>query len=175
MLLARAVELVSKARRPLLYVGAGAVDAAADVAAVAELLEAPVSTTFQGKGVLPEDHPLFLWPGFGAAAPPFAREVAASCDLTLAIGCRFGEVGTGSYGMEPPGPLVHVDIDADVLGPQPRRRRGARGPTRGRSSGRCASGSATSRAARTTRCASASVAGTRRCGTSGSRTWAASG
>jgi len=115
-LLARAVELVAAARRPLLYVGAGAVDAAADVAAVAELLEAPVSTTFQGKGILPEDHPLFLWPGFGEAAPPFAREVASSCDLTLAVGCRFGEVGTGSYGMEPPGPLVHVDIEADALG-----------------------------------------------------------
>ncbi len=116
VLLARAAELVAAARRPLLYVGAGAVDAAADVADVAELLEAPVSTTFQGKGILPEDHPLFLWPGFGAAAPPFAREVAATCDLTLAVGCRFGEVGTGSYGMDPPGPLVHVDIEADVLG-----------------------------------------------------------
>jgi len=115
-LLQRAVELVRSARRPLLYVGAGAVEAGDEVAALAELLEAPVSTTFQGKGVIPEGHPLFLWPGFGAAAPPFAREVATSCDLTLAVGCRFGEVGTGSYGLEPPGPLVHVDIDADVLG-----------------------------------------------------------
>lgn len=115
-LLARTLELVSRARRPLLYVGAGAVSAGAEAVAVAELLEAPVSTTFQGKGVVPEDHPLFLWPGFGTAAPPFAREVAATCDLTLAVGCRFGEVGTGGYGLEPPGPLVHVDIDADVLG-----------------------------------------------------------
>jgi acetolactate synthase-1/2/3 large subunit len=115
-LLQRAVELVERARRPLLYVGAGAVEVGDEVAALAELLEAPISTTFQGKGVVPEDHPLFLWPGFGMAAPPFAREIAASCDLTLAIGCRFGEVGTGSYGLEPPGPLVHVDIDADVLG-----------------------------------------------------------
>jgi acetolactate synthase-1/2/3 large subunit len=115
-LLQRAVELVRRAQRPLLYVGAGAAEAGDDIAALAELLEAPISTTFQGKGVVPEDHPLFLWPGFGAAAPPFAREIAASCDLTLAVGCRFGEVATGSYGLEPPGPLVHVDIDADVLG-----------------------------------------------------------
>ena len=42
--------------------------------------------------------------------------MAAQCDLTLAVGCRFGEVGTGSYGLEPPGPLVHVDIDPDALG-----------------------------------------------------------
>lgn len=115
-LLNRALELVGRARRPLLYVGAGAAGAAEEVRALAERLEAPVSTTFQGKGVFPESHPLFLWPGFGASAPAFAREIAASCDLTLAVGCRFGEVATGSYGLRPPGPLVHVDIDADVLG-----------------------------------------------------------
>jgi acetolactate synthase-1/2/3 large subunit len=66
--------------------------------------------------VFPETHPLFLWPGFGDAAPAFARDVAASCDATLAIGCRFGEVATGSYGMTPPGPLLHVDIDPAVPG-----------------------------------------------------------
>ncbi len=115
-LLARAVELVRKARRPLLYVGAGAIGAVEEVRALAERLEAPVSTTFQGKGILPEDHPLFLWPGFGKAAPPFARDIASTCDLTLTVGCRFSEVGTGSYGLEPPGTLVHVDIDPDVLG-----------------------------------------------------------
>ena len=59
----------------------------------------------------PESHPLWLWPGFGDAAPPFVRAVASFCDATLAIGCRFGEVATGSYGVSPPRPLVHVDID----------------------------------------------------------------
>jgi acetolactate synthase-1/2/3 large subunit len=49
-------------------------------------------------------------------APPFVRKVAGSCDLMLAIGCRFSEVGTGSYGFEPPGPLIHVDVDDSVLG-----------------------------------------------------------
>ncbi len=83
--------------------------------ALAELLEAPVSTTFQGKGVFPENHPLFLWPGFGDAAPKFARKVAAGCDAVLAIGCRFAEVGTGSYGLKMPGPLIHVDLDPDVF------------------------------------------------------------
>ena len=33
----------------------------------------------------------------------------------LAIGCRFAEVGTGSYGLEMPGPLVHVDLDPKVF------------------------------------------------------------
>ncbi len=113
-LLERAAALLAKARRPLLYVGLGA--AGADLVALAERLEAPVATTFQGKGVFPETHPLALWPGYGASAPPFARKIAAGCDVTLAIGCRFGEVATGSYGAPPRGPLIHADIDPAAVG-----------------------------------------------------------
>ncbi|NIR43576.1 MAG: thiamine pyrophosphate-binding protein [Gemmatimonadetes bacterium] len=113
--LAKVRSLLENARRPLIYLGLGAAGAAERLVELAERLEAPVATTFQGKGVFPERHPLWLWPGFGTAAPPFVRETASSCDLTLAIGCRFSEVGTGSYGLEPPGPLVHVDIDPEVL------------------------------------------------------------
>jgi acetolactate synthase-1/2/3 large subunit len=112
----RARGLLAACRRPLLYLGLGAAGPGANLVALAERLDAPVATTFQGKGVFPEDHPLWLWCGFGAAAPSFAQKIAASCDLTLAIGCRFAEVGTGSYGLQPPGKLVHVDIDASVLG-----------------------------------------------------------
>ncbi len=110
----RAAELLGRARRPLLYVGLGA--ARADVIALAERLDAPVATTIQGKGVFPESHPLWMWPGFGKAAPPFVRAIAAECDATLAIGCKFGEVATASYGAEPPQPLIHVDIDPAVPG-----------------------------------------------------------
>jgi acetolactate synthase-1/2/3 large subunit len=112
----RAADLLSMpGARPLLYAGLGAQHAQEELVALAERFDAPVSTTFQGKGVFPESHPLFLWNGFGASAPPFARDIASECNLTLAIGCRFSEVGTGSYGLTPPGPLVHVDINAEVL------------------------------------------------------------
>ena len=111
---AQAAAILNRAKRPLVYVGLGAANA--KVVELIERLEAPVSTTYQGKGVVPETHPLFLWPGFGDAAPGFVREIAKECDATLAIGCRFGEVATASYGLAPPGPLVHVDIDAGVLG-----------------------------------------------------------
>jgi len=107
--------MLATCRRPLLYLGLGAAGAGPDLVALAERLEAPVATTFTGKGIFPESHPLWLWCGFGAAAPPFVRKIAAGCDLTLAIGCRFSEVGTGSYGMELPGKLVHLDIDPSVL------------------------------------------------------------
>jgi acetolactate synthase-1/2/3 large subunit len=113
--LERARSLLAACRRPLLYLGLGSAGAGADLVALAERLEAPVATTIAGKGVFPENHPLWLWCGFGAAAPPFVQKIAASCDLTLAIGCRFSEVGTGSYGLEPAGKLVHVDIDPSVL------------------------------------------------------------
>ncbi len=111
--LTKAVELLAKCRRPLLYLGLGA--ARANVVALAERLESPVATTIQGKGVFPESHPLALWPGFGDAAPPFARSIASECDGLLALGCRFGEVATASYGVNPAHPFVHVDIDPSVL------------------------------------------------------------
>ncbi len=112
----RTARILSEARRPLIYVGLGARNARSDLLELAELLEAPVTTTFQGKGVFPESHPLALWPGFGNAAPPFVRKVVDGCDATLAVGCKFGEVATGSYGMEPPEPLIHVDVDPEVPG-----------------------------------------------------------
>jgi acetolactate synthase-1/2/3 large subunit len=112
----RAASLLAGARRPLIYAGAGAAGGRDQLLGIAEILEAPVCTTFQGKGVFPESHPLFLWPGFGEAAPPFVREVARSCDVTLAVGCRFSEVATASYGLVPPGALIHVDIDSQVPG-----------------------------------------------------------
>jgi acetolactate synthase-1/2/3 large subunit len=111
----RAVEVLSSARRPLLYLGLGAAPGGERWVRLAETLEAPVSTTFQGKGVFPESHPLWLWPGFGKTAPSFVRDVAGECDAVLAVGCRFSEVGTGSWSFEMPGPLVHVDVDGEVF------------------------------------------------------------
>ena len=107
--------LAEPGARPLIYAGLGAQGAIAELLELAERLEAPVATTIQGKGVFPESHPLFLWNGLGASAPPFVRAVTAGRNLTLAIGCRFSEVGTGSYGFTPPGPLIHVDINPEVL------------------------------------------------------------
>ena len=111
-----AAMLSASGARPLLYAGLGAQGATAELLELAERLEAPVASTIQGKGVFPESHPLFLWNGLGAAAPPFVRAVTSGRNLTLAIGCRFSEVGTGSWGFTPPGPLIHVDINPDVLG-----------------------------------------------------------
>jgi acetolactate synthase-1/2/3 large subunit len=112
----QAVEILKRARQPLVYAGLGAAGARDALLELAERLGAPVCTTFQGKGVFPESRPTALWPGFGAAAPPFVQDVVARCDATLAVGCRFGEVATASYGLTPPRPLIHVDVDPAVPG-----------------------------------------------------------
>jgi acetolactate synthase I/II/III large subunit len=75
-----------------------------------------VATTIQGKGVFPESHRLWMWNGLGASAPPFVRRIAEGCDAMLAVGCRFSEVGTASYGFTPPERLIHVDINREVFG-----------------------------------------------------------
>lgn len=114
-LLERAALMLGEAEQPALYLGWGAAGAAEMLVPLAEQLGAPVVTTFQGKGVFPEDHPLFLWNGFGAQAPAFVRSVMKRCDCLLAVGCRFGELATGSYGIEPPEQLIHVDINPEVF------------------------------------------------------------
>jgi acetolactate synthase-1/2/3 large subunit len=114
-LVERAARLLGEADQPALYLGWGAAGAADLLVPLAEQIGAAVVTTFQGKGVFPEDHPLFLWNGFGAQAPRFVRRVMERCDCMLAIGCRFGELATGSYGIEPPERLIHVDISPEVF------------------------------------------------------------
>lgn len=110
-----AAAILGGAEHPALYVGAGAAGAGVHLVELAERLGAPVTTTFSGKGVFPERHPLWLWNGFGAQAPRFVRRVMDRCDCLLAIGCRFAEVATGSYGTRPPSCLIHVDVDPGVF------------------------------------------------------------
>lgn len=113
--LAQAAAALNEARLPAIYAGYGARAAAPLLVKLAEALGAPVATTIQGKGVFPEQHALWLWNGFGNMAPPFVQKIMARCDCLLAIGCRFGEVATASYGMKPPANLIHVDINPEVF------------------------------------------------------------
>ncbi len=115
-LLEEAAELLAGARRPGIFVGWGAVDRAAEIAQIAELLAAPVATTLQGLSAFPADHPLHTGMGFGPAAVPAAENAFRDVDALLAVGTAFGEIPTGSYGCPVPEALVHVDIDPRVIG-----------------------------------------------------------
>ena len=82
---------------------------------LAEHLGAPVSTTLQGLSSFPAHHPLHTGVGFGAASVPAARNAFESCDCLLAVGVRFSELGTASYGLDVPDNLIHVDISEEVF------------------------------------------------------------
>ena len=88
--------------RPCIFVGWGARDATAEIVALAEWLEAPVATTLQGLSVFPANHPLHVGFGFGASAVPAAQQAFKDCDCMIAIGTRFSEIATGSYGVTVP-------------------------------------------------------------------------
>jgi len=111
----QAIGLLDAAKKPGLFIGWGAVDASETIQAIAEHLGAPVATTLQGLSSFPADHPLHTGFGFGPAAVPAARNAFAECDCLLAIGTRFGEIATGSYGVKVPENLIHIDINPQVF------------------------------------------------------------
>jgi acetolactate synthase-1/2/3 large subunit len=110
-----AAQLLADAKSPGIFVGWGAVDAVREVIALAERLGAPVSTTLQGLSAFPANHPLHAGFCLGRAAVPAAENAFRDCDCLLAVGTRFGEIATGSYGYEPPANLIHVDINPQVF------------------------------------------------------------
>jgi acetolactate synthase I/II/III large subunit len=114
--IARAAELLRIARHPAIFCGWGAVDATAELFAIAELLGAPVATTLQGLSAFPARHRLHAGFALGRAAVPAVENSFADCDCLLAVGTRFAEIPTGSYGWEPPVNLIHVDINPRVFG-----------------------------------------------------------
>jgi acetolactate synthase-1/2/3 large subunit len=111
----RAADLLKSARQPGLFLGWGARDATRLATLVAERLEAPVATTLQGLSVFPADHLLHVGMGIGPAAVPAAENAFADCDVLLAVGTRFGEIATGSFGLKPTWKLIHVDINPEVF------------------------------------------------------------
>ena len=112
---AKAASLIAQSRHPGLFVGWGAREATAQLRELAEWLQAPVSTTLQGLSVFPGNHPLHVGFGFGPASVPAARAAFASCDCLIAVGNRFSEIATGSYGTKVPENLIHVDINPAVF------------------------------------------------------------
>jgi acetolactate synthase I/II/III large subunit len=114
--LARAAELLGQAKHPCIFAGWGARDATGELTRLAEWLDAPVATTLQGLSVFPGNHPLHVGFGFGPSAVPAAQNAFADCDCMVAIGTRFAEIATGSYGTKVPDNLIHIDINPKVFG-----------------------------------------------------------
>jgi acetolactate synthase-1/2/3 large subunit len=112
----RAAELLRHAERPGIFCGWGAVDASAELEQLAGQLGAPVATTLQGLSAFRGNHPLHAGFALGPSAVPASQNAFKDCDCLLAVGTRFAEIPTGSYGYQPPANLIHVDINPQVFG-----------------------------------------------------------
>ncbi len=113
-----AAVMLREARRPVLYVGGGVIKAGAhaELARVAELAQAPVTTTLMARGAFPDSHPLALgMPGMhGCYAAVAALQEA---DLLVALGARFDDRVTGRLAdFAPRARVIHADIDPAEIG-----------------------------------------------------------
>jgi acetolactate synthase-1/2/3 large subunit len=116
--IAEAARLLSAAKRPLLYVGQGAVisNAGKAITALAEKLRAPVVNTLLGKGAVDEHHPLHLGM-LGMHGTAYANRAVTHCDLIMAIGARWDDRITGKLSEFCTGAVkIHIDIDAAEFG-----------------------------------------------------------
>lgn len=115
-LLSKAIDMIKGWKKPLIHVGMGAKEAHELLIPLATKMGAIVSSTFSGKGVFPESHPHWLWPGFGNACPAPLKKLSDQCDGILIIGARMGEVSTASFGVTLPEQSIQVDIEGEVPG-----------------------------------------------------------
>ncbi|WP_456420559.1 thiamine pyrophosphate-binding protein [Lutibacter sp.] len=111
----QAAKLLTEASNPGIYVGWGAANAVKYTEEIAELLGAPVATTLQGKASFPASNNYHTGFGFGPNSVPASQKAFKNCDAMLAVGVRFSEIGTGSYGVKVPKNLIHVDINSEVF------------------------------------------------------------
>jgi len=99
----QAAKLLSQAKAPLIYVGSGAMEAGAEVLALAERLQAPVVTYTGGKGVISDRHYL-------AQNLLAGHELWKTADVVLAIGTRLNQPQT-RWGTDANLKLIRVDLD----------------------------------------------------------------
>jgi acetolactate synthase-1/2/3 large subunit len=112
-LLKKTAALLSRSKRPVLYVGNGAVisDAGTAIYQLAEKLQAPLVNTLLGKGAVAEDKPLHLGM-LGMHGTAYANKAVADCDLIMAIGARWDDRITGKLSeFCPDATKIHIDID----------------------------------------------------------------
>jgi acetolactate synthase-1/2/3 large subunit len=110
---ARVHALIDAAEAPLIWAGGGARQGAGKVRALAEHLDAPVLTTYNGKGALPSGHPLHAG---SSVEEPSMRSLVERSDLVIALGTRFSQEATADWGLPMPETLVQVDLDPGRFG-----------------------------------------------------------
>ncbi|ELZ42125.1 thiamine pyrophosphate protein domain protein TPP-binding [Halorubrum californiense DSM 19288] len=112
-----AADLLAGANSPVVLAGGGVrrSDASDALRSAAEGLDAPVVTTYKGKGTLPETHPLSAGVLCGGASAEL-RDLLASADVGLVVGSDLDAVATATWSVSMPETLVHVTLDGDDVG-----------------------------------------------------------
>jgi acetolactate synthase-1/2/3 large subunit len=116
--IAKAAEMLSNAKKPLLYVGGGAISGEAweEVTAMAERLNVPVTTTLMGLGAFPENKSQSLGM-LGMHGTWYANMAMTECDVLVAVGARFDDRVTGRLnGFSQKSRKIHIDIDPSCIG-----------------------------------------------------------
>ena len=114
----RILKAIRSAKRPVILAGAGVQHAlgATELAAFAEAVQVPVvSTSWGGRGLLSDDHPLYggVVGSFGWVG---ANTLVQNADLWIAIGTTFSQMTTGAWNLVKPDEIIHIDIDPNQLG-----------------------------------------------------------
>jgi len=109
----QAAEEIMKAKRPVIYVGGGALfsDAADEIREMAELTQIPVTMTLMGLGSFPGTHALSMGM-LGMHGSYWSNMAMHHADLLIAVGARFDDRVTGKLAdFSPVARVVHIDID----------------------------------------------------------------
>ncbi|MFA4888969.1 MAG: biosynthetic-type acetolactate synthase large subunit [Candidatus Omnitrophota bacterium] len=109
----KAVKLIARAKRPILYIGGGVITSGAhlELKELAEKIQAPVTWTLMGIGAFSAKHPLSLGM-LGMHGTAFANHSIMEADLIIAVGARFDDRVTGRLDAFAPGAkVIHIDID----------------------------------------------------------------
>lgn len=115
--IAKAMELINKAKRPILYVGGGVIisNASKELTEFAKKTGIPVTTTLNALGSFPENEPLSLGM-LGMHGTAYANHAVQDCDLLISIGARFEDRVTGKIDeFAPHAKIIHVDIDPSSI------------------------------------------------------------
>jgi acetolactate synthase-1/2/3 large subunit len=113
-----AAAALTGAEHPVIVAGGGAAasSAGAEITALAEKLSIPVATSLNGKGTLPDNHPLGIGV-VGSYARSCANKVLAEADLVLFVGSHTGDMVTDDWKLPKPGTaVIQIDIDPLELG-----------------------------------------------------------
>ena len=106
----QAIDTLKSARRPVIIVGHGARYDMAAITALAESLDCPVLTTFKGKGLIGDDHPLGCGV-LGRSGTPIASWFMNESDVLLVLGASF----SNHTGITAKKPTIQVDFDPMTL------------------------------------------------------------